>query len=490
MPPQANGPEQDKRPGLTAEDPWPVPDDSNVPDTADESEDDQHPMGHDELVALRSSRHVARRPRRRRRWPWVALLITILIGAAGFAFYLFGWPAVQDFLVERNITSATAGYPALNTSFSDGIVSVSGEIATAADAEAVLAALQAVDGVDEVRSQMIVAAGSAGVDPLAAAVSDALAAAGLTGVTPLVDGSTVTLIGAVENADTIGIASEIAIGVDGVSQVLNRVVVAAEAASGAQQVLEAAGYPGVTVALSGNVAVLTGSVTSDAEALNAATVVMGLPGIEKVDNRLVVGTAPSPVTTNPPPSPANTTLVAALEAAGFSDVTVSLDGDTAYIDGVVPFEVLESGYFSYVDEVRSIITDFAPSASVVNRLRLRGNELELRAQLQALLEESPIVFLSGSSDLTIQSQEALDQAAKIILSQPGLQIFIAGHTDATGAADVNEQLARARGGAVYGYLVSVGVPANRMAVVSYGELFPGQGESSADDRRIEFEVGP
>lgn len=183
-------------------------------------------------------------------------------------------------------------------------------------------------------------------------------------------------------------------------------------------------------------------------------------------------------------------MVAALEAAGFSDVTVSLDGDTAYIDGVVPFEVLESGYFSYVDEVRSIITDFAPSASVVNRLRLRGNELELRAQLQALLEESPIVFLSGSSDLTIQSQEALDQAAKIILSQPGLQIFIAGHTDATGAADVNEQLARARGGAVYGYLVSVGVPANRMAVVSYGELFPGQGESSADDRRIEFEVGP
>ncbi|MFW2340861.1 MAG: BON domain-containing protein [Acidimicrobiia bacterium] len=490
MPPQANGPEQEERPELTAEDPWPVPGEPSGPDAVGESDDEQTPMGHDELIALRSSRHVARRPRRRRRWPWIAVVVAGLVGAAGFAFVLFGWPAVQDFLVERNINSATAGYPALNTSFSDGIVSVSGEIATAADADAVITALQAVDGVDEVRSQLIVAAGASEVDPLAAAVSDALAAAGLTAVTPLVDGSTVTLIGAVESAETIGTASEVAIGVDGVSQVLNRVVVAADAASGAQQVLEAAGYPGVTVALSGNVAVLTGSVTSDAEALNAATVVMGLPGIEKVDNRLVVGSAPSPDTTNPPPSPANTTLVAALAAAGFDDVSVALDGDVAYVDGVVPFEVLESGYFNYVDQVRSIVTDFAPSATVVNRLRLRGNELELRAQLQVLLEESPIVFLSGSSDLTIQSQEALDQAAKIILSQPGLQIFIAGHTDATGAADVNEQLARARGGAVYGYLVSIGVPANRMAVVSYGELFPGQGASSADDRRIEFEVGP
>ena len=490
MPPQANGPEEDTREEIAGEDPWPVPDNQNGSNPAADPEDDQHPMGHDELVALRSSRHVARRPRRRRRWPWVALLVTIMIGAAGFALYLFGWPAVQDFLVERNITSATAGYPSLNTSFSDGIVSVSGEIATAADADAVIAALQAVDGVDEVRSQMMVASGGSGADPLAAAVSDALAEAGLTAVTPIVDGSTVTLIGAVESADTINTASEVAIGVDGVSQVLNRVVVASDAASAAQQVLEAAGYPGVSVALAGNVAVLTGSVTSDSEALNAATVIMSLPGIEKVDNRLIVGTPSPTATTTPPPSPANTTLAAALEAAGFNDVSVALDGDIAYVDGVVPFEVLEAGYFSYVDQVRSIVTDFAPSATMVNRLRLRGNELELRAELRELLEESPIVFLSGSSDLTIQSQEALDRAAKIILSQPGLQIFIAGHTDATGAADVNEQLARERGGAVYGYLVSIGVPANRMAVVSYGELFPGQGESSADDRRIEFEVGP
>ena len=373
MPPQANGPEEDTREEIAGEDPWPVPDNQNGSNPAADPEDDQHPMGHDELVALRSSRHVARRPRRRRRWPWVALLVTIMIGAAGFALYLFGWPAVQDFLVERNITSATAGYPSLNTSFSDGIVSVSGEIATAADADAVIAALQAVDGVDEVRSQMMVASGGSGADPLAAAVSDALAEAGLTAVTPIVDGSTVTLIGAVESADTINTASEVAIGVDGVSQVLNRVVVASDAASAAQQVLEAAGYPGVSVAVAGNVAVLTGSVTSDSEALNAATVIMSLPGVEKVDNRLVVGTPSPTATTTPPPSPANTTLAAALEAAGFNDVSVALDGDIAYVDGVVPFEVLEAGYFSYVDQVRSIVTDFAPSATMDNRHRLRGN---------------------------------------------------------------------------------------------------------------------
>jgi outer membrane protein OmpA-like peptidoglycan-associated protein len=155
----------------------------------------------------------------------------------------------------------------------------------------------------------------------------------------------------------------------------------------------------------------------------------------------------------------------------------------------VPFAVLEDGFFAFVDDVRAIVESFGDAQTVVNRLRLRGNEQQLRAELQELLDATPIVFLSGSSDLTVESETAIEEAAKIILSQPGLQIFIAGHTDASGSAEANEQLARQRGGVVYGQLVALGVPANRLAVVSYGELFPGEG-SSAADRRIEFEVGP
>jgi osmotically-inducible protein OsmY len=81
----------------------------------------------------------------------------------------------------------------------------------------------------------------------------------------------------------------VAVGVDGVSQVLNRVVVAADAASAAQEILQAAGFSTTVVVVNGNVAVLTGTVDAEEEALAAADLVLGLPGIDKVDNRLIIG---------------------------------------------------------------------------------------------------------------------------------------------------------------------------------------------------------
>lgn len=488
MPPQVNEPEEQRRTELTADDPWPMPDDPVDPN-GNGNDDEDIPLAHDELVALRSSRHVARRPRRRKRWPWVVTGIAVLVGLATYAFIFFAWPVIQDFLIERNVESAAAGYPNVATSFSDGVAKLSGEIPTSADADVLLSAVGAIEGVETVQSDLSVAVDTS-IDPLALAVREALANAGLTGVSALVDGATVTLIGSVAEAGLIDTASAIAVDVEGVSQVLNRIIVASDAAAAAQQVLASAGFESVAVNLNENVAILTGAVASEDLVLAAAEVVMGLPGIEKIDNRIVVGEVADPPTSTTPTVPANTTLAAALEAAGLDTVSVSMTGDVVYLDGVVPFEVLEDGYFGFVDQVKTIVASFSDSATVVNRLRLRGNEQQLRAELTALLEERPVVFLSGSSDLTLASQETLDRAAKIILSQPGLQIFIAGHTDSSGAADVNEQLARDRANAVYGYLVSSGVPANRMAVISYGEMFPGQGASAADDRRIEFEVGP
>ncbi len=51
-------------------------------------------------------------------------------------------------------------------------------------------------------------------------------------------------------------------------------------------------------------------------------------------------------------------------------------------------------------------------------------------------------------------------------------------------------LSRQRGDAVRAYLLSRGIPPYRLAVVSYGELFPDRDASDAANRRIEFEVGP
>ena len=487
MPPQVEEPEENGTAGSSSDDPWPMPED--LARAADaRSDDEQTPLGHDELVALRSSRHVARRPRRRRRWPWVTVVVALILGVASFAAYSFGWPLLQDFLITRNVSSAVAGYPALVTSFEDGVAVVSGDIGTTADADAVIASIERVDGVDRVDASLNIAAEA--IDSLEVAVIHALAGVGITTVTPLVDGSMITLIGSVPDSDSIDLASTVAVAVDGVSQVLNRVIIAADAAQAAQEILIAAGYPSVVVVIDGNVAVLSGTVAGEDEAMAAAGVALGLPGIEKVDNRVTVGITEETVPTDGPIGSPDALVSAALIAAGYDTVSVTFDGSTAYLDGVVPFETLEGGYFAFVDGVRSIVVAEGNAEVTVNRLRLRGNEIELRTELTELLDASPIVFLSGSSDLTAESQAALVEAAEIILSQPGLQIFIAGHTDASGSAANNEQLARARGEVVYGTLVALGVPANRMAVVSYGELFPGEGATSAEDRRIEFEVGP
>lgn len=487
MPPQVNEPEEHGKAGMPADDPWPIPHDT-VDGAENGDGDDQTPLGHDELVALRSSRHVARRPRRRKRWPWVSAIVVLLVGVAAYAIYTYAWPYAQNFLISRNVSSAAAGYPALTTSFSDGIATVSGEIGTSADADLLIEAIGRVDGVDDVQVNLTVLSETSPTS-LEETIVDALADAGITTVTPIVAGSRVTLVGSAADSATVDLASTVAVGVDGVSQVLNRVVVAADAASAAQEILQAAGFSTAVVVVNGNVAVLTGTVDAEEEALAAADLVLGLPGIDKVDNRLIIGPATASTQVDAPIGTPDALVSAALIDAGFDGVSVTFDGELAYLDGVVSFAVLEDGYFAFVDDVRAIVESLGDAQTVVNRLRLRGNEQQLRAELQELLDATPIVFLSGSSDLTVESETAIEEAAKIILSQPGLQVFIAGHTDASGSAEANEQLARQRGGVVYGQLVALGVPANRLAVVSYGELFPGEG-SSAADRRIEFEVGP
>ena len=418
----------------------------------------------------------------------MSAIAVLLAGFAAYAVYTYAWPYAQDFLISRNVSSAAAGYPDLTTSFSDGVATVAGEIGTAADAELLIEAIGGIDGVEEVEVDLTVRSETL-PRSLEETIVDALADVGITTVTPIVAGSRVTLVGSAADSAMVDLASTVVVGIDGVSQVLNRVVVAADAASAVGEVLRAAGFSTVVVVVRGNVAVLTGTVDADEDALAAADLVLSLAGIEKVDNRLIVGPTTGSTLVGAPTGTPDALVSSALTDAGFDGVFVTFDGATAYLDGVVPIGVLEEGYFAFEEEVRVIVENFGEPETVVNRLRLRGNEQDLRAELKELLDATPIVFLSGSSDLTLDGERALEEAARIILSQPGLQVFIAGHTDASGSADANEQLARQRGSVVFEQLVALGVPANRLAVVSYGELFPGEGSAEAD-RRIEFEVGP
>lgn len=200
-------------------------------------------------------------------------------------------------------------------------------------------------------------------------------------------------------------------------------------------------------------------------------------------------TTPEPlVTTTTPPSLEE--LVPAMEeallAAGYSSLAVSVEDQVVYLEGPIPLDALERGFFAYVEgAVRAL--DAPVGIEVRSRVRLKGDADDLSRRIGQLVDSQPVVFDEGALELAGESLPVLDQIAAAINAQPGLTVLIAGHTDAAGSTARNEQIGRERARVVFDHLVSRGVAPNRLAVISYGELFPGA-DSEAATRRIEFEV--
>jgi peptidoglycan-associated lipoprotein len=104
----------------------------------------------------------------------------------------------------------------------------------------------------------------------------------------------------------------------------------------------------------------------------------------------------------------------------------------------------------------------------------------------------PIFFAFDSSEVDGTGQQALNANAEILKKYPTWVITIEGHTDERGTAEYNLALGERRAVAARTYLVSLGVPADRLRTVSYGKEFPfdpGHDEGAwAKNRRAQFVV--
>ena len=104
----------------------------------------------------------------------------------------------------------------------------------------------------------------------------------------------------------------------------------------------------------------------------------------------------------------------------------------------------------------------------------------------------PVFFLFDSSDVDGPGQQALNTNAEILKKYPTWVITIEGHADERGTAEYNLALGERRAVAARTYLVSLGVPADRLRTVSYGKEFPfdpGHDEAAwAKNRRAQFVV--
>ncbi len=116
----------------------------------------------------------------------------------------------------------------------------------------------------------------------------------------------------------------------------------------------------------------------------------------------------------------------------------------------------------------------------------------LQNRLNDLLINRVIEFQTGAAALTEKGQTLLDEALPIIRESSQGEIEIAGHTDARGSAEANQQLSQARAETVRDYLVAQGVGASRLKPIGYGATKPIADNATAQgqkkNRRIEFSV--
>ena len=116
---------------------------------------------------------------------------------------------------------------------------------------------------------------------------------------------------------------------------------------------------------------------------------------------------------------------------------------------------------------------------------------ECNQAFNTALSSGTIRFQTGSATIDTGNENLLQRLASLAADCPGM-LTIEGHTDSRGDADMNKALSTARATAVRDALEALGIAAERMAAVGYGETQPiadnDTSEGRARNRRITIVV--
>ena len=103
-----------------------------------------------------------------------------------------------------------------------------------------------------------------------------------------------------------------------------------------------------------------------------------------------------------------------------------------------------------------------------------------------------VYFATNKSDITPNSQLAIDKLVKIFTEYPETNILVEGHTDNVGADAYNMTLSEKRANAVGSALKKSGLAPGRLTVKWYGESQPKADNATAEgralNRRVEFSI--
>jgi peptidoglycan-associated lipoprotein len=104
----------------------------------------------------------------------------------------------------------------------------------------------------------------------------------------------------------------------------------------------------------------------------------------------------------------------------------------------------------------------------------------------------PVFYGYDSSEMTTENRAVLERNADVLRRYANWVVTIEGHCDERGTAEYNLSLGERRAQSARAYLVSLGIPTDRLRTVSYGKEFPfdpGSNEEAwAKNRRAHFVV--
>ncbi|WCN79011.1 OmpA family protein [Micromonospora sp. LH3U1] len=228
--------------------------------------------------------------------------------------------------------------------------------------------------------------------------------------------------------------------------------------------------PSALVVMGHRTASVSGTVPSE----TARSVLVGAAaslGAESVEDNLTIDAG---VTDTALPGVADVLRAFGQDAAG---TTVKLDGGTLTVRGTVSSEAHKNTVLTAAR---------ATGAPVVDQLGVPDVQQQLRDLPQ-------LTFASGGDSLTTTSEASLVTVRQLLTANPSTQLRIEGHTDATGPAESNLLLSRARAEAVLDFLAAQGVAADRLSAKGYGETrlkVPDTNAANrAENRRVELIAG-
>ncbi len=117
-------------------------------------------------------------------------------------------------------------------------------------------------------------------------------------------------------------------------------------------------------------------------------------------------------------------------------------------------------------------------------------QLELTEEEETKVAEaiSNVQFVTGSAQLSTQSERNLNDLVEILNKYPKARIVISGHTDNVGDDESNLELSKNRANACAQYLIDHKIDSNRISAEGFGETKPIGTNDTADGRRLNRRV--